>query len=1183
MDPITATTTIITLATFIKDLIDLGQSIKESIEKVTENRRRIRDLTNEILHTLPDLANLSRGHEDEFEAPALLSALGNLKADMLHVLSTCRKISPAERSPGLRGLGVQIKVWIKRDDVEAEIKHLKEHVNQCYSKFTVRPVHPTWNTCAYECQAFSAARIEMTTARIEDHAVNTTLRVEQTLILNNAENQVRLQRLEGMMAQVLLETQFGQNIMNQTIEIIASDATHKTLEFQYLSTQALRLIDRLQQLAVNHTFILDAPLWDVPLQLPTYNSPEHILYNILGLLLTTNGCPAEIGFSTIRSILDLANDLGHLQMKSEAIAWHLMTIQILRQLAGASHTDILLQLAISRHNLACEYQFQLHRDLAIQSSQQSVDLCHGLCEISIDVDYQPLLLTTLITYSDNLREAGQPEIALSTAQEAVTMCRPMVGQIIESGLGLASWTEEIECKAVRSFEALFTFARALSSVDRKLEAYESWKEGFQTVLRFSGTRNPQLRQDIDSFLDQICKLAEAEEFSLTMLADCMILFSDLAWIYPEDFSLQFLRLLYAYVYLQQESDSQDSGSLLKNLRIFLELNSQSPMPVLKTPSNFALNIDCEGSVIEGAIWAFYFTPWTWRLSPLIKGIFIGHFDQAATTLQKVVSFMTHNPSSDSNRLDWTLNHISFHILPVIPHPKQVILLELIAKNVGHFWEITKASETASEKRSFSIIVANHFGGLWFAGLLDDALVVSDEALKYLGPTLNTNYGDSSVLDQLRYWRVFRTAVFFDMGRIDQAIHAAHEAKTVYPDLEQMEDYFPSFCLIQIYILQHTAKHQEAVQMLQRLIPILKAGKEEDELTWHILLAEFAAVRGHTGQVGKAVKDAEKAVLACRKDMANVKNQKFALVHSLTTLSTCLAAVGRNTEALMVAREATSIYNLNASNMWRGFALPFRRQGLGAKAFLSLSLQLATLGQLEEALENSKKATELFREWVLLVPVNLPSLAISLQNQASILWNICHQDEAISVCREAVTIMQQVAKSETYFLAELAAGLIQLALYLSDVGDNNGASAATSECEEVRKKIALLPPQPDFLFEEVVQEPEDETCEPEEILENTIFLALAESEVAGTTDSTVSEAATVLISLDLTPTAQEPQAPVPEEHTPETDNSAKGCLADLLAEVKIKLNSTAMNALWWILLGVLFAVVWIRIRKKCFPM
>ncbi|KAJ7141056.1 hypothetical protein C8R44DRAFT_240439 [Mycena epipterygia] len=1085
---------------------------------------------------------------------------------MLHVLSLCRKISPAERSPGLRGLGVQIKVWMKRDDVEAEIKRLKEHVNQCCSKFTA------FSAARIE---MTAAHIEMTTARIEDHAVNTTLRVEQTLISNNVENQVRLRRLEGMMARVLLETQFGQNIMNQTIEIIASDVTHKTLEFQYLSTQALRLIDRLQQLVVNHTLILDAPLWDVPLRLPIYNSPEHILYNILGLLLTTNGCPAEIEFSTIHSILGLANDLGHLQMKSEAIAWHLMTIQILRQLAGASHTDILLQLAITLHNLACEYRSQLHRDLATQSSQQSVDLCRGLCEISTDVDYQPLLLTTLVTYSDNLREAGQPEVALSTAQEAVTMCRPMVGQIIESGLGLASWTEEIECKAVRSFEALFTFARALSSVDRKLEAYESWKEGFQIVLRFSGTRNPQLRQHIDLFLDQMCKLAEAEEFSLTMLSDCMILVCDLARMSPGDFSLQFLRLLYAYVYLQQESDSPDSGSLLKNLRIFLEPNSQSPIPVLKTPSNFTLNIDCEGSIIEDAIWAFYFSPWTQALSPLIKGIFIGHFDQAATTLQEVISSMIQNPSSDSATLDWALEHISYDILPVVPHPKQVILLARMADIVGHFRGITKSSETTSERRGFSNTLAYHFWGLWFAGLSDDALVVSDEALKYLRPTLDTDEGNSSMLDELRYWHVFRTFVFFDMGRIDQAIQAMHKAKTVYPDLEQMEDYFLSFCMIQTYILQHTARHQEALQMLQRRIPILKAGKEKDELTWHILLVELAAVQGHTGQLGKAVKDAEKAVSACRKDMANVEDQKFALVHSLTTLSNCLAAVGRNTEALMVATEATSIYNLNASDMWRGFVCPFRKQGLGAKTLFSLSLRLASLGQLEEALANSKKATELFREWVSLVPGNLPSLASNLQNQASILWNICCQDKAISACKEAVTIMQQLAENETYFLADLAAGLVQLALYLSDVGDNDGASAATAECEEVRKKIVLLPPQPDFLFEEVVQEPEDETYEPEEILEDTVFLALAEIEIVGTTDSTVSEAATVLVSLDPTLTAQEPQAPVPEEHTPKTDNSGKGRLADLLTDVKIKPNSTPMDALWWILLGVLFTVVWIR--------
>ncbi|KAJ7090699.1 hypothetical protein C8R44DRAFT_990681, partial [Mycena epipterygia] len=208
MDPLTATTTIITLVTFVKDLIDVGQSIKRSIEKVGKNRRRIRDLTADILRMLSDIGELLRGNANAFQSPELLSALGNLKADMVYVLAVCRKLCPTENSPGFRGFRSQIKTWITRDDVEEKIRHLRENVNKCYLQFTVT----------------SAARIE-----------HTSLRVEQTLIINNVENQVRLRRLEGMVAQVLLETQFGEHIMNQTIEIIASDTGHKTLEFQYLS------------------------------------------------------------------------------------------------------------------------------------------------------------------------------------------------------------------------------------------------------------------------------------------------------------------------------------------------------------------------------------------------------------------------------------------------------------------------------------------------------------------------------------------------------------------------------------------------------------------------------------------------------------------------------------------------------------------------------------------------------------------------------------------------------------------------------------------------------------------------------------------------------------------------------------------------------------------------------------
>ncbi|KAJ7502517.1 hypothetical protein B0H11DRAFT_1988862 [Mycena galericulata] len=240
-EPVSITTTVITFATFIKDLIEVGQSIKRSIEKVGENRRRIRELTDDILRTLANLETLIQGSENE-HPPALLGALGDLQKDMLRVHSICQKIDTVERPPGFRRLGSQVKLWIQRDDIEAEIRRLRKHVNKCLREFT------TFSAARSEERG---ARIEQRTARIEDTSLDTasaTLRVEHTLIVSRTENRAQLRRLEGMIAQVLLETPFGQSIANRTMDIISADPTHTSLESQYLSVQTMHLIESLQNL-----------------------------------------------------------------------------------------------------------------------------------------------------------------------------------------------------------------------------------------------------------------------------------------------------------------------------------------------------------------------------------------------------------------------------------------------------------------------------------------------------------------------------------------------------------------------------------------------------------------------------------------------------------------------------------------------------------------------------------------------------------------------------------------------------------------------------------------------------------------------------------------------------------------------------------------------------------------------
>jgi hypothetical protein len=128
---------------------------------------------------------------------------------MLYVHLKCRKLSSVQL-PGLRGVRSQFKAWRKRNHLEEKIGHLKEHVSKCYSQFTVSNTSCVILAFMSLCQAFSAARIEQN-----------TLRIEQTLV-TIVENQVKARRLEGMMPQVLLETQFGQNVMNRTMDIISA-------------------------------------------------------------------------------------------------------------------------------------------------------------------------------------------------------------------------------------------------------------------------------------------------------------------------------------------------------------------------------------------------------------------------------------------------------------------------------------------------------------------------------------------------------------------------------------------------------------------------------------------------------------------------------------------------------------------------------------------------------------------------------------------------------------------------------------------------------------------------------------------------------------------------------------------------------------------------------------------------
>jgi tetratricopeptide (TPR) repeat protein len=437
-------------------------------------------------------------------------------------------------------------------------------------------------------------------------------------------------------------------------------------------------------------------------------------------------------------------------------------------------------------------------------------------------------------------------------------------------------------------------------------------------------------------------------------------------------------------------------------------------------------------------------------------------------------------------------------------------------------------------------------------------------------------------------------ILCDMGRLPEAIQMIQQPETENPE---DHDFFLHPCLIQTRILRHIGRNQEALQLLRRGVAdgrqrIWTDNGKAYNLVLYFLFAELAATWGQVGQPEKALEDAQQAAAACREDVNEdeVDEQKCTLVHSLTTLSNCFAAVQRNNEALVISHEAVLIYTQNAAQMWDGFICPLRKQELGANAFHSLSLQLTTAGELNKAIVNAEKATELYRELVTLAPRHLPTLASSLQNLALILWNVGHRERAIVTCEEAVGIMQKVVEIEAYFLPALVNALDQLAGYFTKKGDIIGASAANTKSTEARRTYTSLPPRLDFLFEKIGKQSDNEDDEEEGAWETASEGDDEYYNVPMNTDMVISNATysenLVSAYMDNTLTSsfaalEEPEGPA----TTDTALVAKGSLTEILSkplEVRMSMNmsmsmrGTPMDILWWMLVGILLVAVWRRI-------
>ncbi|KAJ7142812.1 hypothetical protein C8R44DRAFT_866103 [Mycena epipterygia] len=585
-------------------------------------------------------------------------------------------------------------------------------------------------------------------------------------------------------------------------------------------------------------------------------------------------------------------------------------------------------------------------------------------------------------------------------------------------------------------KASFVLAAAFSSAGRTREAYQASKQGLQNLLRFSGTnqRISRFQRDFDSFLDHLCTMAEAEDLSVEMLADCVILFRDLARIYPEEFSGRFVRVLYAYVYIGEQAATLSIGAAMKALRILVE-DSQPPLLPASTDIMTHLNdFDSHGGVREDALRGFLLQEPTPQGCRFIGDIFVADWDAATIVLRDTVKRPHCEPGP-----------ILGHILAVLGFTSHSQLRELLS--IVHEI-IALRFETEKDDRSQALAMSSRC--FWSVGALDDAVALGQEG---------SQSGDDSSL--CLPWKAI---ALHDMGQIGAAIEAVKKAEM---NTDTDDKNFLWYChTIHSCILRRAGRHKEALQFLlagreQSNRAISDDETEDLDLLFYCgLLISLSTVR-QLGHKQEALQDAELAVgLLRQKSMDDymIPSQMCSLTLSLATLSNCLASVGRDSEALAAAQEAEITYKSYLSHR-SAFALMFipeRPQEVGASVYSCLALQLATLDQLDDGLSSAETATNLYRELVSLARRFLPDLASSLWDLARILRKLHRQVESIVAYEEAVSIMRHVASEELYFLPTLRDSLDQLAQYLREAGNVEAASAAAIESVEVERKFSLLP-------------------------------------------------------------------------------------------------------------------------------
>ncbi|KAG6861276.1 hypothetical protein C0995_002084 [Termitomyces sp. Mi166 len=342
------------LANCLKDLIRFAQELKLSVDKIPQDRRNARKLSEDLITGLIDIDIFYGARSHVIEAtPELEQALLDLLNQTKVVQAKCAQFLSTTQQKGWRKIGAAMKAWRECDQVEQELGELKDLVHQCYRKFTLLSKR-------LRLQMMTISRLEQSINQI---SITTTPDV--TAVQLHESQNVMLDRMESFLTTL-------QTSGSTTPTPIFIQPSKELVNALYLHQQVKTISNSLADLSATQTFAREEPnnQYLRPFKTvistnnvrPSEDTHRQVVAKTLEIIGLLKGDSADLSIQDgAWEMVNLAIRLHDLEMYSDAEAMGRWTATMFRALVATNQNIYEPYLALALRHLS-RYKSQFDDD-----------------------------------------------------------------------------------------------------------------------------------------------------------------------------------------------------------------------------------------------------------------------------------------------------------------------------------------------------------------------------------------------------------------------------------------------------------------------------------------------------------------------------------------------------------------------------------------------------------------------------------------------------------------------------------------------------------------------------------------------------------------------------------------------------------------------------------------------------